>query len=72
LRGAAGGKIEHIERQDDVLLATKLAETDGFIIEGGEGKVGSDLSNVYWHRLSFLAWPLGRNTLAHDSLQSIL
>jgi hypothetical protein len=32
LGGSAGGKIEHMEREYDILLASELGEADGLII----------------------------------------
>jgi hypothetical protein len=51
---SARGKIKHMKREYDVLLASELAEADGLIIARGQGKVGGNLSDFSRHRLSFL------------------
>jgi hypothetical protein len=60
LRGSAGGEIEHMEGEYDVLLTSELGETDGLIIGRRQGKVGGNLSDVSRHRLSFLVVSIGR------------
>ena len=54
LRRSAGGEIEHMEGEDDVLLASELAEADGFIISRGKRKVGGHFSDFCGHHQSFL------------------
>jgi hypothetical protein len=65
LRRSAGGEIEHMKGEYDVLLASELGETHGLIIGRGEGKVGSNIADVSRHGSSLLAvamdtksWPL--------------
>ena len=64
LRRSAGGKIEHMEGEYDVLLASELGETHGLVIGRGEGKVGSNIADVSRHGPSFLAVATGHEKLA--------
>jgi hypothetical protein len=67
LRRSAGGEIEHMEGEYDVLLASELGETHGLVIGRGEGKVGSNSADVSRHGPSFLAEATEREKLAAGS-----
>jgi hypothetical protein len=67
LGSSAGGEIEHMEGEYDVILALKLSETNGLIIGCRQGKLGCHISDIGRHNLSFLAVLLVNKTPVLDS-----
>jgi hypothetical protein len=63
LLGSTRGEVEHVKRQNDVLLATVLTEADIAFRGRWQGKIWRLITNVCRHGASFRAKRKNRTTL---------